>query len=152
MPLFLHSLLQQADLYSYDLRDTLAVQRFEGHDIIDTVDKLRGELLLQRLKQGCVHTLTIHLRCVKTDTRAELQYLSRTYVTRQHDDRVAEINAVSLTVGQTTFVQDLQQDVEDIRMGLLDLVKEDDRVGPAAYGFGQLAAVLVRYVARRRAY
>ena len=42
-------------------------------------------------------------------------------------------------------------DVEDVGVGLLDLVEQDDRVGPAAHRLGQLAALLVADVAGRRA-
>ena len=38
----------------------------------------------------------------------------------------------------------------DLGVGLLDLVQQHDRVGPAAHGLGQLAALLVADVAGRR--
>ena len=42
---------------------------------------------------------------------------------------------------------DLEQDVEDIRVGLLDLVEQQHRVRLAAHGLGQLAALVVADVA-----
>ena len=50
-----------------------------------------------------------------------------------------------------TVVQDLEHDVEDIRVRLLNFVKENDAVGLAAHLFGQLAGLVVAYIARRRA-
>src|SRR5690606_19857806 len=43
----------------------------------------------------------------------------------------------------------LEQDVEDLRMGLFDLIKEHHRVGPAPNRLSQLAALLVADVAWR---
>ena len=56
----------------------------------------------------------------------------------------------ALTVGQHAVFQNLQQDVEHIRMRLLDLVKQYDRVRVAAHLFGELAALIVADIARRR--
>ena len=48
-------------------------------------------------------------------------------------------------------VEDLEQDVEDVAVGLLDLVEQDDRIRPAADRLGEPAPFLVADVARRRA-
>ena len=57
----------------------------------------------------------------------------------------------ALGVGQATLLEHLEEDVEDVRVGLLDLVEQHHRVGLAAHGLGQLAALVVADVARRRA-
>jgi hypothetical protein len=62
-----------------------------------------------------------------------------------------EVDRASLGVRESAVVEDLQQDVEDIRVGLLDLVEEQDRVGPAPDLLGQLAGLLVADVPRRSA-
>ena len=50
-----------------------------------------------------------------------------------HDDQdVAKINRPPLPIGQTAIVEHLQQDVEDVGMRLLDLIEENDLIGPAA--------------------
>ena len=67
------------------------------------------------------------------------------------DDRVPEIHRAAERVGQAAVLQDLEQDLQHVGVGLLDLVEEDDRVGPAAHRLGQLAALLVADVARGRA-
>ena len=56
----------------------------------------------------------------------------------------------TLAVGEATLLQNLEQDVEDVGVGLLDLVEEDDGVGPAAHGLGELAALVIADVARGR--
>ena len=71
---------------------------------------------------------------------------------RGHDhDRVPEVDLAALGVGQLPVLEDLEEDVEDVRVGLLDLVEEDDRVRLAAHGLGELAALVVADVAGRRA-
>ncbi len=55
-------------------------------------------------------------------------------------------------VGDLAVVQNLQQDVQHIRMGLLDLVEENDGVGLAADLLGQLARLVIAHVARRGAH
>src|SRR5437870_8118885 len=47
--------------------------------------------------------------------------------------------------------QDLEEGVEDVRMGLLDLVEEDHGEGPAADCLGELAALVVADIAGRGA-
>src|SRR5665811_1484525 len=49
-----------------------------------------------------------------------------------------------------SLVHYLQEYVEDVRVGLLYLVHQYDAVGAMAHRFGQVAALLVAYVSRRR--
>src|SRR5699024_2665825 len=55
-----------------------------------------------------------------------------------------------LGVGQTSVFEDLQQRVEDVRMGLLHLVEEDDRERLPADLLRHLTALFVPDVSRRR--
>ena len=54
-------------------------------------------------------------------------------------------------VGDVAVVQNLQEDVQNVRMGLLDLVKEDHGVGFPANLLGELARLVVAHIARGRA-
>ena len=65
--------------------------------------------------------------------------------------RVPEIDRAALAIGEPAVVQHLQQDVEHVRVRLLDLVEQDHLVGPAADRLGQRTALLVADIARRRA-
>ena len=67
------------------------------------------------------------------------------------DDRVLEVDGPALGVGQPAVVEQLEQDVEHLRVGLLDLVEQDHGVGPAADRLGQLAGLVVADIAGRRA-
>ena len=53
----------------------------------------------------------------------------RTEVARHDNDRVSEVDDAALAVGQTTVVEDLQEQLHKLARRLLDLVDEDDRVG-----------------------
>jgi hypothetical protein len=55
-----------------------------------------------------------------------------------HDHGVLEVDRATLAVGEATVVEDLQEDVEDVGVGLLDLVEEHDAVGPASHRLGQM--------------
>ena len=55
----------------------------------------------------------------------------------------------ALTVSQSTLVQNLQQDVEDIWMCFLNLIKEQNRVRTPADSLGELAALIVAHVSWR---
>jgi len=56
-----------------------------------------------------------------------------------------------LRVGEAAIVEDLEEELNELLGRLLELVDEDDRVGLAAHILGKLAALVVPYVARRRA-
>ncbi len=51
-------------------------------------------------------------------------------------------STVALGIGQATFLQDLQQNVEDIGMRLLDLVEQHDRIRALTHGLRELAALV----------
>ena len=67
-----------------------------------------------------------------------------------HQDDVAEVDRAALPVGEPAVVEHLQQDVEGLGVGLLDLVEQHHRVGPTPHRLGELAALLVADVAGRR--
>ena len=72
-------------------------------------------------------------------------------IRRHDDDRVAEIHRAALAVGEAAIVEKLQQNIENVGMGLFHLIEQDDLVGPATHGLGENAAFLIADIARRRA-
>src|SRR5579883_2622940 len=67
------------------------------------------------------------------------------------DNGVSEIDRLAVRVGEAAVVEQLQEQVEDLRVRLLDFVKEDDAVRATAHGFGELAGLIVADIARRGA-
>ena len=125
----------------------------EDDDLVDPVEQLGPEDLLQLAHHAALHLLVGEARLV-ADGEAEagvLRDLGRADVRGHDHDRVPEVDVAALGVGQLPLLQDLQEDVEHVRMRLLDLVEQDHRVRLAAHGLGELAALVVADVARRRA-
>ena len=69
-----------------------------------------------------------------------------------HDQHgVSEVDRAPLAIGEPPVVEDLEQDVEHVRVRLLDLVEQHDRIGPPPHRFRQLPAFVIADVARRSA-
>ena len=123
-----------------DAQDGILLQRPEDDDFVDAVQEFGPEMAFQDGLDLPFHGREI-LPVILDRLAAQVG---------GHDDEgVLEVDGPALAVGQPAVVQDLQQDVEHVRVGLLDLVQEDDRIGPALDGLGQLAALLVPDIARR---
>ena len=93
------------------------------------------------------HRLANILR-VGVGSRESLDFM-RAEIRRHDDHGVAEIHCAPLTIGHASIVEHLQQHVEDVGMGFLDLVEQDHAVGFTAHRFGEIAPFFVTDVARR---
>jgi hypothetical protein len=83
--------------------------------------------------------------------RAESRLISRTPALEVMMSTVFRKETVCPRLScELPLLQHLQQDVEHVRVRLLDLVEQDDRVGPAADLLGEKPALLVAHVSRRR--
>ena len=88
----------------------------ENHRLIDTIDKLWPEVLGNGAHDLAFHIVIVIICHILNDVRTQV---------RGHDDHgITEINRAALTVSKPSIIQHLQQDVEDIRMRLFDLVKK----------------------------
>ena len=67
------------------------------------------------------------------------------------DDDVTEIGLAAVVVGQRAVIHDLQQQVEHIRMRLLDFIEQQHAVRMLGDRLGQQSALIEADVARRRA-
>src|SRR5579885_650743 len=139
----LQALPQIHELDVHDRADLLRAERMEDDDVVDAVDELRPEALLHDLHHGALHARVILLAGVLLDhLRAE--------VGSHDDDRVAEVHGTALAVRQPPIIQHLQQHVEDVRMRLLHFIEENHRIRAAPYRLGEISALLVAHIARRR--
>ena len=57
-----------------------------------------------------------------------------------------------MRVSDYSVVQNLEQDIHNVRVRLFNLVKENDGIRTAAYLFGELTRVVVANISRRGAY
>ena len=123
----------------------------EDDDLVDAVKKLRPEYALHFVHNAALHALIILLRVVpRAETEALWVHDGLCAGVGRHDDAgVLEINLFPVRLGDAAFVQHLQQDIEDIRMCLLDLVEQDDAVGVPSHLLRELPALIVADIAGR---
>ena len=112
-----------------DAEDLLPLQLVEDDGVVHAVEELGPEVLLQLLLDLGLHPVVGALglaRPGEPDGHA-LGDVPGAEVGRHDDDRVLEVDHPALGVGQAAVFKDLQQRVEDVRVGLLDLVEQDHR-------------------------
>ena len=139
------ALVQAADEQVHNGGDVLLGQGLVADDLIQAVEELRPEGFLQQLVHlefGLVGDLPL---CVDA-----LQQVLGPQVGGEDEDGVLKVHRPPLAVGDPTVVQDLEEDVEHVGVGLLHLVKEDHGVGFAPHRLGELSPLLIAHVAGGR--
>ncbi len=111
----------------------------EEDDLIDPVQELGAEVRAERRLDEATALLV----------GGRLRQLFGPEVRGHDHERVAEIDGTTLPVGQPSIVHQLEENVHDVRVGLLDLVEQHDGVGARSDRLGQLPALLVPDVPRR---
>ena len=66
-----------------------------------------------------------------------------------NQNRVLKVNLSSLCIGDVTIIEHLKQDVKDIRMCLLDLIKQNHRIRIPADFLAELTALLITDISWR---
>src|SRR5882757_9809964 len=128
-----------------DVRQLIFSKWVEDDDIVDTVEELRTELLTQ-----LIHHTTPRLFKAIFIAGPRRSKMRCAHV-RGHDEHsVLEVNGAALAVCEATVIEHLQKDVEDIGMCLLYLIEEDDGVRATAHSFGELTALVIADISRRR--
>ena len=143
-PLLVQRLFQLHQELVHHPQDDLLVQRTEADDGIQAVAELGREQPLD-----LCHFVTRLARVRESDGTA--LKVGRPRVGGHDEHHVAEISLASVVVGQRAVIHHLQQDVEDVRMRLLDLVEQQHRVRLLGDGLGQQPALIEADIARRRA-
>ncbi len=109
-----------------DLQQIFIGERREQDGFIQAVQELRIErlfhfahhLVLDLGRQSGTGSGESHGAAFLEETRAQ--------VGGHDDDSVLEVDRVAETIGQLAVFKHLQQDVVDVRMGLLDFIEQDD--------------------------
>ena len=110
------------DLQRNDAAYVLFGQFAEVYDVVNTIEEL-GSHLLPQLFFG--------------EIRGE------------DDECVFEIDHPTFIVRQASVVEQLQEDIKHIGMSFLHFVEEDNAIGFAPYGFGELSSFVIADISRR---
>ena len=142
-PPLLQPLLHLPHLQLHNAAQLLLAEGLEDDPLVNAVQKLRPEVS----PQGLVHPLC-HL-AVACSVASQIQDRLAADVAREDHHGVGEVHGAAVAVGDASVVQHLQQHVEHVGMGLLDLVQQHHGIGPPPHGLRELAALLVADVAGR---
>jgi len=107
-----------------DAQQVVVAERVEDDNFVQAVEKLRIERPLYFVHHHFFHALEtgfIGAR-LETDGGALLQ-MTRAQVGSHDDDGVAKIHGVAQAVRQLAVFENLQENVEDVRVRLLDFVQ-----------------------------
>ena len=100
-------------------------QLVEDDDVVDAVEELRPEVLLQLVVDLLLHPLVVVLAAALGEAEADrLGDVGGAEVRGEDQHGVLEVDRATLTVGQATVLEDLQQGVVDLLVRLLDLVEQ----------------------------
>src|ERR671920_264700 len=134
-----------------DVAHILALELVEDDDLVDPVEELGTEDLAQLAGDAALHLLVGEPGLIRAEAkRLCLVDRLRPDVGGHDEHYVLEIHGAALRVRELPVLQYLQHDVEDVGVGLLDLVEENDRVGTTPHLLRELSALVVADVARRR--
>ncbi len=137
--------IQVTDQKIHDTADIIPCQRLKHDNLIQPVQKFRPEGSTQILHDQFL-TGIADLPVLFNP----LQKIPGAEVGGHDDDRILKVHSSALGIGDTSVIQNLEQDVEYIRMCFFHLIKEDDRIRFAPYGLGQLSALIISDISRRR--
>src|SRR5690348_9488520 len=133
-----------------DTEQVIIAERVEDYNLIQPVEELRIERPLYFVHHHFFHRLAPGFVRARLETEAgALLQMPSTQVRRHDDDGVTEIHGVAETVGQLPVFKHLQQNVEYVRMSLLDFIQQDDGIRRPADTLGQLTAFFVAHIPRR---
>ena len=119
-----------------------AAERAEDHDAVEAVEELGPEGAVDGLEHG---------RGVEFPRRADEADAGpgrdrRAEVGGEDDHAMAQIDCAPVAVGQPAVVEDLEEDVPDLRVRLLELVEQEDGEGLLADLGDQRRGLLLRCV------
>src|SRR5687768_6272838 len=144
--------VELGDEQAHDPPQVVVGERLEDDDLVDAVDELGIEGPLDLAEHHLRHALVDGARVGRLEPhRALLLNEARADVGRHDDNRVLEVDTIPQAVGEVTVFEHLQQDVEDVGMRFLDFVEEHDRIRVALDLLGELTALFVANISRRRA-
>ncbi len=124
---------------THDFRD----QRIEIDNGVKPVTEFRRECLVD----GTRGIILPH-RIGKTHGRA-LQ-ITGTSITGHDNDNISEINRFAILICQTTRIHHLQQNIENVRMGFFNFIKQQHRMGVLINRISKQSALVKTHISGRR--
>ena len=119
-------------------------QRREGDGRVQPVAEFRREQLLDRF-------LVLAFPLAAAEADGVLGGIGSARIGGHDQDHIAEIDLLAVMVGELAVIHHLQQDVEQVAMGLFDFVQQQHAMGMLVDAIGQQAALVEADIARRRA-
>ena len=144
-------LVQLLDHQLHNLNQVGFRQSVEDNHFIETVEEFGVE--------GALHLVLHHVLDLGGDGvflagleahPATLLQMTSADVRSHDQDRVLEVHGVTQTIGKLAVFKHLQQDIEDIGVRFFNFIEQNHGVRRALHPFGELAALFVAYVSRRR--
>ncbi|GER31473.1 200 kDa antigen p200 [Striga asiatica] len=129
--------------------DLFGIKRLENNVLVDPVHKLRPESLSRQLNHLPLHHLVNRVLPILRIPK-RLQNIMRPDIRRHDQNRVCEAHSPPLRIRNPPIIQQLQQDIKNIVVRFLDLVKKYNRVRPAPYNLSQLPTFLIPNISRWR--
>ena len=128
----------------------------EYQHLIDAVQEFRLEQLLHLSQYPLFAILLLFLPDIcpsgKPHGRCLPAQQVRPHIGGHDDHRVLEVHGSALAVRQPAILQHLQQDIEHIIMSFFNLIQQDDGIRLAPHRIGELTALFIAYIARRRSH
>jgi hypothetical protein len=128
-----------------DLQDDVGRERLEHDDAVEAVAELGAEGAVEG-GLGVADLVALFV-----EAHAALGELGGAGVAGHDEDDVAKVGLAAGGVGEGRVVHDLEEDREQVGVGLLDLVEDDDGVRRLGDGVGEQAALVEADVAGRGA-
>ena len=135
---------QLHDELVHHLGNDIHGQAAEGNDRVQTIAEFGGEQPLDGF-------LVFPQPLLAAEPHRRLCQVGRPGVGGHDQDDVAEVDRLAVVVGQFAVVHDLQQDIEQIGMGLFDFIQQQHGMRVLIHRIGQHAALVEADIARRGA-
>ena len=122
----------------------VARQGREANGRIQAVAEFRREQLLDRF-------LVLAFALAAAETDGVLGGVAGAGIGGHDQDNIAEVDLLAVMVGELAVIHHLQQDVEQVAMGLFDFVQQQHAMGMLIDAIGQKPALIEADIAGRRA-
>ena len=122
----------------------------EYYLLVNTVDKLWSICFLEFFQHPFFHIGVIQANVTRTKAhRLIIPQTGCSQIAGHDNNRIGEVHLAALAVRQLTIIQDLQENIENIRMRLFDLIEKQDRVWSVTDFLRQLSSLFIAYITWR---